>query len=193
MTEEENMKIAINRSISKHWKKLVADSKRISGYNYTQYGEDLLMFCLSEFLSKKSLDYQYKVCVTDNKFPNYMGRAMSLNIKSSSSPFWTHYRKAMYNNRGVYEAEYNDSYVTEHISPNDDFDKQDHQIDAMSCILHQLEHLDFYHKALVEDYFINEMTYKQMNIKYGITLDSLKKGVNNGLKLIKQKCKETIL
>lgn len=193
MTEEENKQIAISRNIEKHWDKMVADSKRISGYNFNQYGEDLLMFCLSEFLNKKTLDYKYQVCVIDDKLPNYMGRAMSMNIKSNTSPFWGLYRKTMYNNRELYPetVDYEKEYGYESEEPNYDFDLPEHKRDAMSCILYYLHNLGFYHKALVEDYYINQLTYVQMNKKYGITLASLKKGVAEGLERIKQKCKHT--
>jgi hypothetical protein len=184
MTEEDNMRVAINSAITKHWKKLVKDSKQVAGYNYNQYGEDLLLFCLSEFLTKKSLEYQFKVCVIDDKVCNYIGRSMSLNIRSNSSPFWNKYRKESYNSRGVYTSESDPINIQNSI-------EETYEIDARDCIMNYIEKLDFYHKALIEDYYINGLTYKEMHKKYGITLFSLKNGVKEGLEIIKNHCKGT--
>lgn len=86
MTKEEK-KIEIDKKITEKYDRMVQDSKRIASYNYDQYGQDLLSHCLSEFLEKKPIDYQYQVAVVDNKLPNYMGRSMSMAIRSNTSTF----------------------------------------------------------------------------------------------------------
>jgi hypothetical protein len=53
----------INIAIAKHYAKMLKDERRITSYNYHLYS-DLLSFCMEQFLCKKNIDYQYKVCVT---------------------------------------------------------------------------------------------------------------------------------
>jgi DNA-directed RNA polymerase specialized sigma subunit len=113
-----------------------------------------------------------------------MGRSMSLNLKSSTSPFWGQYRRQMYNNRGIYLAESSKSYI------DGEYDEiKLEEIDEFECMVQQLDKLDFYHKAIITDYFLNSMTYAQINKKYGISLIHLKRAVDNGLEIIRNKCK----
>ena len=194
MTEEqkEQMRIAINRKIEQHWDKLVKDSKQVSGYNYNNYGPDLLMFCISEFLTKKDLEYQYKVAVTDNKLPNYIGRAMSLNIRSSNSPFYLKYRRDLMNNRGIYEAEYeNSAYRTVDYQPDvidENFDLDKKHKSPVDCMEYAVGQLDFYYGALVNKYYYQKYTIKQIAEYYEIPKDSIQNDLKKARKMLRQHC-----
>jgi hypothetical protein len=183
LTDDEKRDL-INHAINKHYPKMLLDEKRITSYNYHLYS-DLLSFCMEQFLCKKDINYKYKVCVTDDAILNYMGRSMSLNLRSSSSPYWSHIRKDSYNYRGVYLAETDKAYVT------GQYDEITIQVDTdFECMLLQLEKLDFYHKPLIIDYYIQGMTYIQLNKKYGISLKHLKTAIEEGLSIIKTECKK---
>jgi len=174
----------INHAISKHYPKMLKDEKRITSYNYHLYS-DLLSFCLEQFLCKKPIDYQFKVCVTDDAILNFMGRSMSLNLRSSTSPYWSHIRRDSYNYRGIYLAETDQAYITgqyDEIVVKEDAD--------YDCMLIQLEKLDFYHKPLVIDYYLKGMNYEQLNKKYGIALRYLSKTINEGLEIIRTECRK---
>lgn len=175
----------VNAAITKAYPKMLQDYKRISGYNSQQF-EELLPFCLEEFLCKKSLDYQFKVAVTDNAILNYMGRSMSLNLKSSSSPYWNKIRKQSYNYRGVYLAETENAYIKREYDVIDNSDITD----DYDCMLAQLDKLNFYYKPLVTDYYINGMTFQQMYKKYNITPKSLKVAIEEGIEIIRTECKK---
>ena len=184
LTEDE-MREAINAAITKAYPKLVQDHKRITSYNYQQF-EELLPFVLEEFLCKKDIQYQYKVCVTDNAVANYFGRSMSLNLRSSSSPYWNKIRKQSYNYRGVYLVENQDAYIKREYDVINEPDEQDN----FDCMLIQLDKLSFYHKPLVIDYFLNGMTYTKMFEKYKISIQHLKQAIDEGLETIRQECKK---
>jgi hypothetical protein len=184
LTEDE-MRDMINREITKAYPKMQKDFLRISSYNHQQF-EELLPFCLEEFLTKKSIHYQFKVCVTDKAILNYMGRSMSLNLRSSSSPYWNKIRKQSYNYRGIYLAENQDAYIKREYDVITDPDEQDN----FDCMLIQLDKLSFYHKPLVIDYFLNGMTYTKMFEKYKISIQHLKQAIDEGLETIRQECKK---
>ena len=184
LTDDEKRDM-INIAISKHYPKMLLDEKRITSYNYHLYS-DLLSFCLEEFLCKKDINYKYKVCVTDDAILNYMGRSMSLNLRSSTSPYWSHIRKDSYNYRGVYLAETDKSYV------NGDYDEITINEDAdYECMLIQLDKLSFYHKPLIIDYYLKNMTYAQLNKKYGIALRHLNQAINEGINIIRTECRKS--
>ena len=183
LTEDE-MRDMINREITLAYPKMLKDERQITSYNYHLYS-DLLSFVLAEFLGKKSIQYQFQVCCINKKVLNYMGRSMSLNLRSSTSPYWSHIRKDSYNYRGIYLAETDKSYV------NGDYDEITiNEDDDYSCMLIQLEKLDFYHKPLIIDYYLKNMTYDQLNKKYGIALRHLRQAINEGLQIIKTECRK---
>ena len=186
LTEDE-MRVAVNAAITKAYPKLIQDHKRITGYNYQQF-EELLPFCLEQFLTKKDIRYQYKVCCIDNAVANYFGRSMSLNLKSSSSPYWNKIRKQSYNYRGVYLVETEDAYIKREYDVINDPGVQD----EFDCMMYQLEKLDFYHKPLVTDYYLNQMTFKEMYEKYGISVKHLKTAIEEGLQIIRTECKKQL-
>ena len=184
LTEDE-MRDMINREITLAYPKMCQDEKRITSYNYHLYS-DLLSFVLAEFLGKKSIQYQFQVCCINKKVLNYMGRSMSLNLRSSTSPYWNHIRKDSYNYRGIYLAETDKAYV------NGNFDEIEiSEDDDYGCMLIQLDKLDFYHKPLITDYYLKNMTYQQLHKKYGISLRDLKTAIDEALLIIKTECKKT--
>ena len=180
LTQEDKTR-EINETIKRVYPKMIADFNRITTYNRKQY-EDLLPFCLAELLGKKSIDYQYQLICVDKKLANYIGRSMSLNIRSNTSPFWQHYRRETYVSRGVYLTDNED--LGEYQS--DDFDLPIEKQNPRECMHYAIEHMDFYHKAIITDYYLNDMTYNELHDKYGITLASLKKAVNTAIKLIQK-------
>jgi hypothetical protein len=192
LTDDEKRDL-INHAITRHYSKMLKDERRITSYNYHIYS-DLLSFCLEQFLTKKPLEYQFQCAVIDDKILNYMGRSMSLNLKSSSSPYWNQVRKQSYNFRGVYLVETDakeklrrvDKEELDHI--DETFDLPLHQIDPVECINHAIDNLNFYYKALVNEYFINELTYVAIHKKYGISVANVKKAIEEGKQLIKQQC-----
>jgi hypothetical protein len=177
---------AIDAKITQHYQKMSQDEKRITSYNYEQFS-DLLSFCLEQFLTKKSLEYQYQVSCVDDALPNYMGRSMSLNLKSSTSPYWNQIRRQSYNYRGVYLTEdHKISYL------NGDYDviHDNEEIDDFECMMKQVDKLDFYHKPLLTDYYINGLNFTQMNTKYGISTRHLRRAIDEAIEIIRKACKE---
>ena len=141
---------------------------------------------MEQFLCKKDINYIFKVCVTDDAILNYMGKSMSLNLRSSTSPYWSHIRRDSYNYRGLYLAETDKAYV------NGDFDEISvNQDDDFGCMLIQLEKLNFFYKPLVTDYYLKGMTYAQLNKKYNISLKHLRTAIDEGLQIIKTECRKS--
>lgn len=189
----EEMREQINAKVTQWYPKMVKDSMQIAGTNYEQYGEDLLAWVLEDFLVNKSLEYQYKVAVEDNKLPNYIGYSMAIAIKSSSSPFWFKYRKDMYNNRGLYLAETGEEEMVPIAEIgideiDEEFDSPEYIKNELDCVRYALTQIHWYDAHLINDYFINNMTYAAMHKKYNISLNSLKKDINKALTNIKKIC-----
>lgn len=177
--------------MNRQYPRYVRNSRIVAGTNYDLYGEDLLSFCISEFLTKKSLDYQYKVVVQDRKFENYIAKSMSLNIRSSTSPYWTKMRKEGYISRGTYLAE-EEMYEKGDFDTIIDFDTPVQYYNPTECMMEALDKLDFYHKELIIQHYFNKLTFAQMNKKYGITLNSLHRDMKKAISQIQKYCKHFI-
>ena len=191
---EEEMRKEINAKVALWYPKMVKDSKQISGANFEKYGEDLLAHCLEDFLVNKSIDYQYKVAIKDNKLVNYIGYSMGIAIKSSSSPFWFKYRKEAYNSRGIYLVEDGREEIDPLIEMGEEmdveFDSPAYVKNDLDCVRYALEQLHWYDSHLINDYFIKGLTYQDMHVKYKISLNSLKKDINKALVKIKNICSQ---
>jgi len=191
---EEEMRKEINAKVALWYPKMVKDSKQISGANFEKYGEDLLAHCLEDFLVNKSIDYQYKVAIKDNKLVNYIGYSMGIAIKSSSSPFWFKYRKEAYNSRGIYLVEDGREEIDPLIEMGEEmdveFDSPAYVKNDLDCVRYALEQLHWYDSHLINDYFIKGLTYQDMHVKYNISLNSLKKDINKALVKIKNICSQ---
>jgi hypothetical protein len=191
---EEEMRKEINAKVALWYPKMVKDSKQIAGANFEKYGEDLLAHCLEDFLVNKSIDYQYKVAIKDNKLVNYIGYSMGIAIKSSSSPFWFKYRKEAYNSRGIYLVEDGREEIDPLIEMGEEmdveFDSPAYVKNDLDCVRYALEQLHWYDSHLINDYFIKGLTYQDMHVKYNISLNSLKKDINKALVKIKNICSQ---
>jgi hypothetical protein len=193
MTDSEKRKL-INDKVTQWYAKMYKDSMQIAGANFSLYGEDLLAYCLEDFLCNKDLEYQYKVSCIDDKLVNYIGRSMALQIKSSSSPFWFKYRKEGYNSRGIYLVEDGKEELDPLIEMGEEmdveFDSPAYVKNDLDCVRYALEQLHWYDSHLINDYFIKGLTYQDMHVKYNISLNSLKKDINKALVKIKNICSQ---
>lgn len=188
MTTEDNMKVAINKAVTKHWDKMVQDSIRICGYNANQWAEDLLAFHIAELLTKKPLAWQYKLIVEDDALLNYMGKSMALGLKSSASPFWHQIRKPMYKNRELIPEsyEYGEEFE-DHI--NEEFDTAKKDRSKEECVEWALEQLNFYDRALIQQKFQQRKTYNEIKDYYGIPHTAVVKDTRAAVKKLKEYCK----
>ena len=191
MTDSEKRE-QINAKVALWYQKMYRDSKQISGTNFEKYGNDLLAYCLEDFLCNKDLEYQYKVSCIDDKLPNYMGRSMALQIKSSTSPFWFKYRKEGYNSRGIYLVEDGREEIDPLIEIGEEmdveFDSPYYVKNDLDCLRYALTQIHWYDKILIEEYYLKGMTYASLHKKYNITINSLKKDINKALTNIKKLC-----
>ena len=185
MTDTEKKELII-KEVENCYPKMVQDSIRICGYNAEKWSHDLLMHCLLELLEKKPLDYQYQLIIEDKKLKNYMGYAMSLQVKSGSSTFYNQYRRFLYNTRGVYEA---------YDKPADNFTEEislgkenEMYRDKQKCVEYAIEQLDFYEQTLIKEKYIEGKTWDEIKNTYDFSLTAASRDLKKALKKIKNIC-----
>jgi hypothetical protein len=177
MDYKEKEKI-VKKELGKIYEQLVSNSKKTCRWESEHLREELLHFCIDQFL-EKDLDYQMKV-VNDGKLENFITRLMGLNLKSSTSPFYYRVRKYTNDSRELLEFfDYKE-------------DKPSIEIEeSTNCISGSVSGLDYYEKYLITEHYYKGMNIASISKNTGISPVTIKKDIVKVLKQIKLKCQES--
>lgn len=167
----------VKEELGKIYEQLVENSYKTCGRESSHLRDELLHFCIDEFL-KKDLDYQMKV-INDGKLENFITRLMSLNLKSSTSPFYYKVRKYTNNSRELLEY-----YKYEEDIPS--IEKED----SCLCISGSVSELDYYEKYLITEHYYKGNKVANISQATGISPVTIKKDIVRVLKRIKLKCQQ---
>lgn len=157
-----------------NYQRLVDNTNRITRNEEETY--DILQECILSFLQQpeeRQLDILGK-----GKVEHYITSCISIQFKSSTSPYHTKYRKKQRT-----EIEFVD---WQHLDVEDD--NEDRHQQCLECIMRELDNLHFYWATLVREKFINGLTYLELHEKYKISKNSLLRDVKEGLNMLKTKC-----
>jgi len=139
---------------------------------------EILNMCLLSLLEYPA-DKQQRL-YDEGKLEMYMTTCVNRQYKSSTSPYHRQLRRHSHLGTEFLEWKHDKGEM-------DEMDEYDVMCD---CALKELNDLHFYYRILVQDKFINGLTYSEMNEKYKISKNSLLKDVKEGLEMLKQKCKK---
>lgn len=174
MTEEE-LRRGLDKWFSKNYKSLLHQVKNnICKDGMTQYTEELLSHVILWTLERPH--EMKEQMLLDNKLENYILRTCALQLKSSTSPFYREARRFKLHARsGAMPEMFDDSTYLE-----------DNEL--YECMMKEIKELHWYYQRLIEEKWMNKMSYQDMRQKYGITLDSLKTDLNIAYNILHQKC-----
>jgi hypothetical protein len=177
MTEEE-LNNKIGQIIERYYDWLKREIKQnIAKDGMSGYAEELLHFIIME-LYNKSPEKKQKL-LDDNKIPFWILTSSGLQLRSSSSPFYNLIRK----NR--LQARSGDSDFEEHIEIQDiPYDSE-----MYDCFKKGMEQLNWYNRKLLEEKFLNQLSFKAISEKYNISTKHLRKDVYIALLEIRKFCK----
>lgn len=164
----------IEKWINENYNMLVDNVSRIT--RDRDEAIEILHICILSLLEFPA-DKQQRL-YNEGKLEMYITSASNLQYKSSTSPYHRQNRRHYRN-----EVEWIDwKYQHNPIDEDDDYEAM------CECVLKELNDLHFYYRILIQDKFINGLTYQQMNEKYRISKNSLLRDVKEGLEMLKQKC-----
>ena len=164
----------IDRWISRNYEMLVSNVSRIT--RNKDEAVEILHICILSLLEFPA-DKQQRL-YDEGKLENYITSASNLQYKSSTSPYHRQNRRHSRNETEWVEWKWGHNL-------EDEFDDW---AEMCECALKELNDLHFYYRILIQDKFIQGMTYQQMNEKYRISKNSLLKDVKEGLLMLKLKC-----
>jgi len=179
MTEE--LRNKVNKWFEKNYEYYLNEVRtNITKGKMAMFSEDLAVFMYMEFMKQKpeKVEQMYN----DGKIMNWMLRGASFQIKSSSSPFYTKYRKKGAKNVPEYFADLG-------------YDSQAIELDDYYQCAMEVYHsnkLDFYQREIINLKFIKQKTYNEMVSEYGFTSVSLKRHLNEALGIIRDYCNQKL-
>jgi len=174
MTEEE-LKRGLDKWFRDNFQNLQRQvSQNIAKDGMNGYSEELLSHCVIWFLERPR---EQKIqMLQDNKIENYILRCCSMQLKSSTSPF---YREARKFRMGIRNAELPEMFDTStYLEDNELYE----------CMMREIKELHWYYQRLIEEKWNNKLTYQDLRKKYGITLASLKNDLNTAYNILHNKC-----
>jgi len=175
MTKEELDK-GINEWFNKNYLYLRREiSNNICKDGMNDYTDDLLQYMVMWFLERS--DEQKEQMLKENMIANYILRGASIQLKSSTSPFYSKVRKFKMS-------------VREGVGlPDGEDDDIPYENDPLyQCMMRELDEMHFYYRTLIQDKWFEGLTLNQMRDRYNITLSSLTKDLKIAYAIIKEKC-----
>jgi hypothetical protein len=152
----------------------------IAKHQMSQYADDLTIHMIESLYHLS--DEKVEQMLRDGKIQFWILRGASLQLRSSSSPFWHIYRKHKFSARenglsgshsnifdGVYE-EYDDSLY--------------------QCFKESWGELNWYDRTLMEKHFYQKWSLEKLHKYYNISKSHLVKDINRSINQIRKKCQE---
>ena len=172
---EEELRRGLDRWFRNNYESLLYQVKHnIAKNGMTMYAEELLSHVILWTL-ERSHEMKEQM-LQDNKLENYILRTCSMQLRSSTSPFYREARRFKLQVRSGAMPEMFDDFT--YLEDNELYE----------CMIRELNNIHWYYKKLVEEKWFNNMTYQDIRKKYGITLASIRTDLNIAYNLLREKC-----
>ena len=172
----------VRKELDKLYPQLEINARKTAGAAFPKYGYDLIAVAI-EFFLKKPIEKQLEAFET-GKAENFITFIMSMQLKSGSSFFYTHYRRFHEKQR---------EFFPNYRYPNKDFDTTlgyPEEDPSVTCIKKMVEDLDPYERMLFNEVIIEKKTLKEIKEKYNINFHHLSRDVKAIKQRIKTKCQK---
>ena len=176
-TDKEKHQI-INDAITEMYIQLQGNATNVATYNSDKWADNLLADTLERFL-KRPIKDKWKIFM-QGKLERYLTSAMSLALRSSTSPFFHKYRKVY--TRVVDKELKSDGGAWEIIEDEDD--KFLH--DAAEIAGKAVDELHFYDRQLIKDYYYSGYNLTEIGEKYNINAQRVGRDIKKALKKLEQ-------
>lgn len=178
----------VDEALTSVYDQLYINALKVCTYNFSQWGSDLVAYVVSYFLNLP-LKKQYEVVVTPSakvsSLERYLTSAMSLAIRSSTSPFYTKYRKPMEKSRELFP-----DYDYSHIIGYDVVDGDDWWNKMKDSLPALIKQLHFYDRYIIQKHYLEQLTIQEIHEITNITTYRLSRDIKIALIHLKELIKE---
>ena len=174
----------INDAISGMYRQLQGNATNVATYNSDKWAENLLSDTLERFL-KRPIEDKWKIFM-EGKLERYLTAAMSLALRSSTSPFFHRYRKV-----------YIRTVDTHLQSDGGEWEIDDSGEDkalklAAEKTGNAVDELHFYDRQLIKDYFYSGYNLTEIGEKYNINAQRVGRDIKKALRKLEEILKDRI-
>jgi DNA-directed RNA polymerase specialized sigma24 family protein len=175
MKNNEEINRELGKVITEYYDWLLNEiAKNIAKDQMKEYGSELLHFIIIELYNKTP---EYKLNLLENKkVPWWILTSSGLQLRSGSSPFYKQIRESRMSARSGDVSLDNEIYEA-------------YDPELYDCFTEGMETLNFYHRTLIQEKYLNELTFKDISVKYQIAIHHIKKDLYIALQLIRDHCK----
>jgi len=166
----------INNYINKHYQEILGKIKGVTKNH--ELTEDLLQDCILAFL-EKGPDYISKV-FRDDKVQHYLVRMCHIQFNSSTSPFYTKYRKTTFKTRPI------EDYKNLDIKEEEKELKEDKSQLTKEIKLY-IGNLPLFEKTITSKHLIDGVSQREMSRYYNINRTHISASIDNVKKNIRVK------
>tara|TARA_R110000803_G_scaffold22060_2_gene55080 strand:+ start:878 stop:1420 length:543 start_codon:yes stop_codon:yes gene_type:complete len=171
--------IFVRKELENIYPQLEINCRKVCGEGYWRWGNDLLSVAITFFL-EKPIEAQLKT-VANNKLENFITWIMNMQLKSSSSYFYSRYRKPRIMMREMYEGDLDYMYGTESVPE-----------DALICIREELNNIPVEYKEAILAMVYDKETEGNLIKKFNLGRIGLRKELDKHLTYIQTKCQHCI-
>ena len=174
----------VNKWFERNWNHYLKEVRtNITKGIMAEYTDDICAFMYEEFMKQKpeKIEQMYD----DGKILNWMLRGTSFQIRSSTSPFYSKYRKKRANMIPEY---YGDFGYDQH----DNIELDDYYQCMMETLSEESEVLDWYEKKLIDMKYLRQMPYQEIIDKYGFSQVSTRQHIAAALDKIEDYCNQKL-
>ena len=187
MTEESKREV-VNQWITDNYKQLRINIVFKLAGDTNPLADDLLASTIEQFLLK-DIDTQYRI-VTEEKPEYYITRMAALNLKSSTSHFYSKYRKPTmmireYHVNKSYHGEDID-YELDDIMEDDIFKDVNLKHKYVRKALKLLDEHNLYYYDLIQKLYLSDWSHQDYSDHYGIPMHELRANVTAARNKFKQ-------
>lgn len=165
LTEEEKY---VRKKIEEVYPQLVINARKVSTTNFYKWGLDLITTVV-EFFLNKPIEQQLKT-IEDGKLENMLTFMMSVQLRSTSSRFYSEFRKHTLAIRELY-TDY--QYTGMDYNMEDGYDEV-FQSELMKCVDYHARELDVYKRMVYEEILRQGKTYTEVSKHYKINYNHLR-------------------
>ena len=181
------MEVKVNNELQAVADQLFINAQKVCTYNFDKWGADLVSHTVLYFLNQP-IEKKFAIVTTPSKkvsaLERYLTSAMSLAVRSSTSPFYSKHRKHIESHRILYDDyDYSDriGFAEAADSEGDIWTNMKAQLPLL------IEELHFYDKYLIQKHYMEQLTVAEISQLTKITPQRLSKDIRFALKQIKEK------
>ena len=183
---ETEMETIVNRELASIQDQLFVNARKVCSYNYDKWGPDLVSHTVLYFLNQP---IQKKYAIVTSKsvkvtaLERYLTSAMSLAVRSSTSPFYSKHRKHIESHRVLFDEYDYSSKIGYAVAADDEGDTWTNMRAQLPLLI---EGLHFYDKYLIQKHYMEQMTIGELSKLTRITPQRLSQDIKEALVELKE-------